>query len=245
MPDSRSHRGLHPQDAELFSAPHLPALRTATEELSWLLGRGYAPLSSLKLVGDRHALRERQRDLVSRAACTDAQRLSRRATRLSPDAVRGADLFIDGFNLLITLEAALGGGLVFKARDGALRDLASVHGTYRAVEETDPALLLAGETLAEYGPASVTWLFDQPVSNSGRLVQRVRGLAETRGWPWEVRLSRNPDQDLMALPAGGIAVTTDSLILDHAPGGWLPLSELILSRLPPIFIHLDLSVPGA
>ncbi|MDB6136090.1 MAG: hypothetical protein JWM59_4333 [Verrucomicrobiales bacterium] len=291
MPDSRSHRGLHPQDAALFAPSWLPVLRTATEEFSWLLSRGYAPLSSLKLVGDRHALRERQRDLVLRASCTDEQRANRSARRLMPplppdqgtgameavpavaagrqdtgitpsasgqtsaesdettdafatsttmaDApVYGADWFIDGFNLLITLEAALGGGLVFRARDGALRDLASVHDTYRSVEETDDALLLAGETLAEFRPASVTWLFDAPVSNSGRIAQRVRALAESRQWPWEVRLSKNPDQELMSLQHG-IVVTTDSLILDHVRHGWFPLSEQIITRLPPGFLYLD------
>lgn len=275
MPDTRAHRGPHPADAELFSENWLPALKAAIEEFSWLLTRGYSPLSSLKLVGDRHALRERQRDLVLRASCTDGQKTIRRASRLLPfsmsasipcqkeaaspiqqdskagpenapfpdnPALVGQNWFIDGFNLLITLEAALGGGLIFKCRDSAVRDLASVHGTYRSVEETESALLLAGEALAPWKPASVTWLFDSPVSNSGRIAQKVRDLANSRSWPWEVGLSKNPDADLMELPAG-IIVTTDSLILDHVSQGWFPLSEHIFHHRvsPTKFQYLDFS----
>lgn len=239
MPDTRSHRGPHPEDGQLFSPSQKPLLRAAVEELSWLLSRGYAPVSSLKLTGDRHALRQRQRELVFRAACTDAQRALRARSRREPSAAQGADLLVDGFNLLITVETALGGGVVFQARDGTWRDLSSVHGTYRSVEETPPALEGIGGVLAALEPASVTWLLDAPVSNSGNLAGQLRALAEERGWPWEARLSRNPDQELMAA-RGALVVSTDSLILDHAPA-WLPLGELVVRGLPSAFLFLDFS----
>ncbi|HWW74418.1 MAG TPA: DUF434 domain-containing protein, partial [Pyrinomonadaceae bacterium] len=181
-PDRRRHRGAHPEDARLFDESWLAALRTATGELSWLLSRGYQPKSALKLVGDRHNLRERQRLAVARAACSDEGRERRLKSRVEADAVRGAALVIDGFNLVITLEAALSGGVLVRCRDGCVRDLSSVHGSYRAVEETDRAVLLAGEVLAALGPAHALWLFDSPVSNSGRLAARVRELASERGW---------------------------------------------------------------
>src|SRR3712207_7730451 len=47
-------------------------------------------------------------------------------------------------------------------------------------------------SLAALGPASVLWLLDRPVSNSGRLAQRVRELAAARGWPWQVEAVFNP-----------------------------------------------------
>ena len=60
-PDTRHHRGAHPADPKLFGPDQLRKLRRAVTELSWLLSRGYNMTSSLKLVGDRHGLRERQR----------------------------------------------------------------------------------------------------------------------------------------------------------------------------------------
>ena len=46
---------------------------------------------------------------------------------------------------MTTIEAALSGGVILAARDGAYRDMASMHGTYRKVAETLPALELLGD----------------------------------------------------------------------------------------------------
>jgi hypothetical protein len=238
-PDRRRHRGAHPSDAELFGAEWLAPLRRATGDLSWLLGRGYQPKSSLKLVGDRHGLRERQRLCVGRAACPDESRAGRESRRVGPGEVAGADLIVDGFNLVISVEAALGGGLLARGRDGCVRDLSSVHGSYRAVEETEAAIRLAGEALAALAPASVEWVLDRPVSNSGRLAQRIRELAAERGWPWGVAVEFNPDRRLAA--SGRIAVTTDSFILDAA-ARWFNFNEYLVERALPHAWLIDLRV---
>src|SRR5690606_16499227 len=112
-----------------FADAQHQCLALAVTELSWLLGRGYAEVASLALVGDRHALDRRQRLAVRRAACPDAVRVARRARRVH--ALAGRDLWVDGFNVLITVEAALSGGILLRCRDGCLRNMASLHGTYR------------------------------------------------------------------------------------------------------------------
>lgn len=224
-PDRRRHRGAHPEDARLFEAARLPQLRVAVSELSWLLSRGYQTKSALKLVGDCHNLRERQRLAVSRAACPDESRERRRASRVDGAEVAGEELIVDGFNLVITLEAALSGGLLVLGRDGCVRDLSSVHGSYRAVEETERAVLLAGEALGPLAPSSVLWLFDSPVSNSGRLAARVRDLAAAHGWRWEVRAEFNPDREIVK--SRRLAVTSDSNVIDGVER-WLNLGRMIV-----------------
>jgi len=226
-PDRRRHRGAHPEDARLFEAARLAALRSAVSELSWLLSRGYQTKSALKLVGDRHNLSERQRLAVARAACPEESRARRRASRLDGAEVAGEGLIVDGFNLVITLEAALSGGLLVIGRDGCVRDLSSVHGSYREVEETERAILLAGEALGALAPSSVLWLFDSPVSNSGRLAARVRALAAARGWPWEVRAEFNPDREIVNSHL--VAVTSDSNVLDGV-ARWLNLGRMIVEQ---------------
>ncbi|RZK33026.1 MAG: DUF434 domain-containing protein, partial [Hymenobacter sp.] len=134
-PADTRHRGPHPTDDRLFAPQWISILYRAVEELSWLLTRGYSPTSTLKLVGDRYALTERQRWTVGRAACTDEQRAQRTAKLLPPGNLGGRPISIDGFNLIITLETALSDGIVLRGRDGALCDLSSIHGTYRAVQE--------------------------------------------------------------------------------------------------------------
>src|SRR5437870_5249228 len=172
-PDIRQHRGAHPEDRKLFADDQLTALRAATTELSWLLTHGYAIKGALKLVGDRHALTARQRLAVSRAACSDQSKTHRLSSNVGMKSLRGEGVIIDGFNLIITIEAALSGGVLLRCRDGCIRDLSSVYGSYRSVNETADAIKMIGEALADAGAKSGAWILDQPISNSGRLAQRI------------------------------------------------------------------------
>ncbi len=228
MPDRRRHRGRHPADAELFAPSALPTLRRAVEELSWLLSRGYSEPSALKLVGDRHELVARQRTAVGRAACGDEVRGRRVNKRVEVEALAGETLAIDGFNLLISVESALSGGLVLRCRDEVWRDLASIHGSYRSVEETDPALTLVGELCARAKVSAIRWLLDRPISNSGRLRGRMEQLAAERGWLWTVELSDNPDRPLAA-ERDAIVASADGLILDGC-ARWIDLVTPLLRR---------------
>ena len=50
MPDSRSHRGAHPQDASDFAAECVPRLKRAVRELSYLFTHEYSEVAALKLI---------------------------------------------------------------------------------------------------------------------------------------------------------------------------------------------------
>jgi hypothetical protein len=65
----------------------LPRLRQAVADFSMLLTKGYADKSSLKLVGDRFSLTQRQRVAVMRGSCSD-QQLEGRLARVGPRFVR-------------------------------------------------------------------------------------------------------------------------------------------------------------
>lgn len=227
MPDRRKHRGPHPADETLFGSDAVPMLNEAVSHLSWLLTRRYAPVSSLKLVGDRFRLTERQRTAVIRSACGDGELFARVAMEAKPEAISGETLLIDGFNLLTTIEAALAGGVILRGRDGCCRDMASMHGNYRKVEETRPALILIGEVLAELGVVCCRWYFDRPVSNSGRLSVILREIADDAGWNWSAELVADPDRCLAE--SGGLVVSADSWILDHC-SRWLNLGSHVIAR---------------
>src|SRR2546429_7739130 len=141
MPDRRQHRGPHPDDAALFGRPDvLHTLRLRAGHLAWLLGRQYAPTAAVTLVGNHYQLHARQRQALARAVAAPAVARARRQRQVPATALAGTSLHVDGFNQLITIEAALSGGLVLRGHDGALRDLASVHGSYRTIIETQTAL---------------------------------------------------------------------------------------------------------
>jgi hypothetical protein len=228
--EKQQHRGAHPEDQRLFASEQIVTLRIATAELSWLLSRNYTTTASLKLVGDRHRLNDRQRMAIGRAACSDESKRRRLATRVDHSAIRGADLIVDGFNLLITIEAALSKGLILACRDTCLRDLASVHGSYRSVQETDRAIQLIGAGLTTLAPRSVQWLLDKPISNSGRLAEKLRQFAGEHGWPWTVDVLFNPDTTMTA--SERIAVTSDAIVLDGV-SGWVDLKAYLIQQYVP------------
>jgi hypothetical protein len=227
MPDTRKHRGAHPEDAALFASAAWPGLREAVAHLSWLLTRGYADGSALKLVGDRFQLAERQRIAVMRCACADEVRQRRRETALTAAELAGQPVAVDGFNVLTTIEAALAGGVILRGRDGCYRDMASMHGSYRKVDETRPALGLIGAALQELAPGRCCWYLDRPVSNSGRLRGVIETVAAERGWAWEVTLADGVDSLLVRSSA--VVATADGPILDRCRR-WFNLARTVIDQ---------------
>ena len=230
MPDKRHHRGPHPEDAELFAPAQHDALRAAVADLSWLLTRDYATPSALKVVGDRYNLTARQRTAIMRCACGDRQLADRLRREVAIADLRGRTLLVDGYNVLTTIEVALGGGWVLVARDTTFRDMASLHGSYRKVDETRPAIELLGRTLAEFGIARCTIYLDQPVSNSGRLKGIINEIAPANAWPWDVQIVPNPDAVLIAArDHDGIVASADSVVMDRC-ARWVNLARAIVTR---------------
>ena len=230
MPDKRTHRGAHPRDAALFAPEKIGAIRSAVADFSLLLGKGYADKSSLKLVGDRYKLTQRQRLAVMRSTCSKQQFKSRKSRQIDISSMAEKKIVIDGYNLLITIEAALSKGIIMLCQDGCYRDLASVHGTYRKVAETIPAIELIADFLDHIGLTNVLWLLDKPVSNSGRLRALIVNMAKDNAWQWTVELVMSPDA--LLIQTDEIVATSDSVILDNCKQ-WVNLAaEIITQKLP-------------
>lgn len=242
MPDRRRHRGPHPEDRRLFAPEALPYLRAAATDLAWLLSRGYAQNCSLKLVGDRYALVTRQRTAVARCVCSEAAARRRSAKEVPGGAMAGEVVWIDGYNVLTTIEAALAGGVILAARDGTFRDMASMHGSFRKVAETLPSLEILGHVIAQRRPRQCVWYLDRPVSNSGRLRALMQETALRCGWSWQVELVADPDRVLACAPPECVTATADSALLDQC-GRWVNLARLAVEERVPSAWVVDLSRP--
>jgi len=227
MPDKRIHRGPHPSDAKLFAPAAIRLIQSACQDFSLLLTKGYAEKSALKLVGDRFSLTQRQRLAIMRSACSEKDLISRRKREVKITELSHQAIAIDGYNLLITIEAAMSGGIIFKGRDGAFRDLASIHGTYRKVTETIPAVELIGKFLGEISVTEAVWLLDSPVSNSGRLKALIDELAGKNQWNWQIKLLTSPDNELIKTDA--IVVSSDSVVLNRCKS-WVNLARAIIEK---------------
>jgi len=237
MPDKRTHRGPHPEDRVLFSSKQEGKIRCAVADFSMLLTKGYGVKGALKLVGDKFDLTARQRLAVQRGSCSDEQLALRTRHRTAPAVIAGEAVAIDGYNVLITVEAAMSSGVIFIGRDGAYRDLASIHGTYRKVSETIPAIEVIGAFLSRAGVKESRWLLDSPVSNSGRVKTLIGEIAEKNGWRCNVALALNPDAEL--IKSSAIVASSDSVILDGC-GRWVNLAGEIIEKHIPSAKVIDL-----
>jgi len=224
-PDRRTSRGPHPKDKDCFSESALPTLRSAVQDLSWLLSRGYSMKASLPLVGNRHFLRDRQRKALRRCAASNRNCTNREQRRVAPESLRGQSLSVDGYNVLLTIEAALSDGLLLLGRDGALRDLAAMSRHYRKVAVTRQAVELIARHLDGVGCVRVLWCLDRPVSNSARLKRLIEETVLENESSWRVELTSRTDQLLMESTT--IVATADSAILDKC-SRWYNLARAVV-----------------
>jgi len=162
---------------------------------------------------------------------------------VTPAQLRDQELWIDGFNVLTGIEAALAGGVILLCCDGCLRDLASSYARHHEVQETLPALRLLGGALTGWGVRRCQWWLDRPVSNSGRLRGRILDLAAANGWDWQVELVFNPDKVLSE--SKEVIATSDSVVLDRCER-WINLARLVTTQQVPQARVIDLCVdtPG-
>lgn len=237
MPDRRSHRGPDPQDEKLFAESERPRLRRAVADLSYLRTREYGESSAIELVGNRYRLKRRQRTAVQRAASGDEDLADRLDRRVELEDAPGQPLLVDGFNLLITVESALGGAPLIRSRDGCFRDLSGLHGTYRRVEETGPALDLIERALREAGREAVHWYLDRPVSNCKRAAGWIRELGAEWPGPWTIDLVEHVDEAL--LERSGTVATTDAPVI-QAADRWTDLAGRIVAEWIPNAWIVDL-----
>jgi len=232
-PPAAISRGFDPQDKTVFSPEALERLRHAQQDLQFLLDRGYPMTSAAAFVGSHHQLTIRQRSALQRATDRSDLYLRRAHTQRSPERLRDGPVLIDGFNLIIALETALSGNLVVRGADGALRDLAGLRGTYRVIAQTERAIRLIGDYVAQHAVPSVRFFLDAPVSNSGRLRQLIEQLA--RSWRFPVQVDLVPDADRMLMGQDRI-VSSDSVLLDLCQGWFNLAAWIVAERLPEAWV---------
>lgn len=207
-------RGYVPEDERNFSPEAIEKMKTASRHISYLLEEGYDLKQATVFVGNHFLLSERQRLAIMRSVASQQQLLQRKRKQVPLGALEGQEVWIDGFNTIITLEVLLSNSLLFECMDGTIRDLAALRGTYRLIPETTDAVKMLLAVLQEAGTEKVNILLDEPVSNSGRLKALIADMAEAENCPFDldIRLLRDVDRTLYQK---GLVISSDSIILDH------------------------------
>lgn len=221
------NRGKEASDDVLFGTLKMQEkLKEAVADMHYFLSRGYGEKATLILVGNRYRLNSRQQQAVRGMSASKSQIENRKSKEIEKLAEK--EIIIDGFNVLILLESILSNAYVFKGLDGFVRDLSSVYGTYKKVQQTSQAIEIIADFFIKEKIKKIQWVFDKPVSNSGKLKQMIEEMAALKHYNWEVDLVNNPDK--IIAESNLIAITSDAWILDNSVANF-NLMKYVLAQL--------------
>jgi len=227
------NRGKNSGDDTLFgSEKQISKLKLAVEDMHYLLSREYPEKAASDLVGNRYRLKIRQIQALRGASASAVQLQNRQMKRLEATGLKGKTIYLDGFNVLILLESLLSEAYIFEGLDGCIRDLSGVHGTYKKVNQTLRAVELVASFYQKNQIHQLVWIFDKPVSNSGRIKQIILEFAEQHQLNWQADLQYNPDKFLAESSA--LIVSSDAWILDHCKEWFNLIGYLITEENLPI-----------
>ena len=215
-------RGYVPEDERNFSPSALDTMRTASRHIEYLINEGYDLKQVSVFVGNHFLLSERQRLAIMRSLATKKQLEARKAK----EVISGKEIWVDGFNMIITLEVLLCDSILFHCMDGTIRDLAALRGTYRIIPETTAAVKMLFDALKEIKAESVHILLDEPVSNSGRLKTLIADVGEEYSFDLDIQIRKDVDRELYGKEN---VITSDSVILDYC-GSWINLTPGCLTK---------------
>ena len=218
----KAKRGYVPEDERNFSISALETMRIASRHINYLINEGYDLKSASTFVGNHFLLSERQRLAIVRSLATKEQL----ETRMGKKKENGAEVWVDGFNMIITLEVLFCDSILFTCMDGTIRDLAALRGTYRIIPETTDATSMLLDVLLEAGAESVHILLDEPVSNSGRLKALIADIGEKYPFTLDIQIRKDVDRELYGKEN---VITSDSVILDNCKS-WINLTPKCLEK---------------
>ena len=217
-------RGYVPEDDNNFSPDAIAKLKTASRHVNYLINEGYDIKQATTFVGNHFILSERQRLAIARSLSTTEQLDNRKAKEKT--SAEGCELWIDGFNTIITLEVMFSNAILYKGMDGTIRDLAALRGTYKIIPETTDAIKLLLDVLSEMNVESVHILLDEPVSNSGRLKALIADIGENYNIKLDIQVLKDVDRTLYDKEN---VITSDAIILDHCKS-WINVMSKCMEK---------------
>ena len=228
MNKADAKRGFVPEDERNFSPESIEKMRIASRHICYLLDEGYDLKQATVFVGNHFLLSERQRLAIMRSVASRQQLFGRKRKEILIEELALQEVWIDGFNTIITLEVLLCDSLLFECMDGTIRDLAALRGTYRLIPETTGAVVMMFDVLQDAGVRKINILVDEPVSNSGRLKARIADIVEAKQYSFglDIQILNEVDRTLYQKER---VISSDSIILDHCVS-WVNLAAECMKR---------------
>jgi hypothetical protein len=188
-------------------------IKKAAIDIRYLLDNGYPPKSAVGFVCDHYRLDGDSRHILSRTVIAGSICEKRRKKFLPCYKIRGDDIIIDGYNIIIGMESILEKKAIL-CDDGVVRDIKGVSRNFRTSENTHKAIELILSFLKEKSPSQVFFIFDSQISKSGELVKLLCEKIPGSGLKGNANTSRHVDHDLKV--SHYIVASSDGVIIDAA-----------------------------
>ncbi|MDP2766821.1 MAG: DUF434 domain-containing protein [Candidatus Methanoperedens sp.] len=210
------------------------SLENAVIDIRYLLDRDYPQSGAVGFVCNHYRLDEESRHFLSRTVIARAVSEKRRSRFLPCDKIKGNNIIIDGYNIIIGMESILE-KKAYLCDDGVIRDIKGAFRNYKPSENTENAIELILQFLKEKAPAYVSFLLDSQISKSGLLAKSLREKINETGLKGDAKTSRHADYDLKN--SNYIIASSDGVIIDSAHR-----VVNFLSCLVSMFSHLETGV---
>jgi len=185
------------------------SIKKAIEDFKYLINRGYKKDVALNFVANHYKLSKGDRLKIIRTTHSDEEiELTKRKLKRLKD-FENETIYIDGFNVLIGLEALIKGHEVVLCDDNIYRDFENVYGKYKINNYTDKAIELLLEILKRYKVKAIVYL-DAQVSKSGILAKNIRERMKELDIEGDVFCVKNCDYELKHKE---VVATSDSVII--------------------------------
>lgn len=182
-------------------------------DIRYLLDRKYPKKSAITYVSNRYGLTKDERNILTRIACEKDISNDRKRKLVSIEFIRDKNLFIDGYNVLITVESLILGYPVFLCDDGILKDVRSLFRRYKIGFMTKEALSMIEMITSKHTPKEIVIIFDSQISRSGDLSKMARDIFDKDNCL--VFTSKDTDKEIMENSRKGIIATSDGMIIDN------------------------------
>ena len=144
----------------------------ARKDFRHLLDRGYRRDVAMRFVGNHYKLTKSDRTHIMRMTYSKIEIQETKLKKISLKEMMDNDLIVDGYNVLITTEAALKKRAIL-CDDGVLRDTEGIFGKYKITNNTFKALKIIESKILDFKPRNVLFLFDSQVSRSGEMCHMI------------------------------------------------------------------------
>ena len=187
-------------------------VKKAAKDMKYLLDRGYNRNTSLNLTVNRYHLNMRDRNYLRRYVFSENEIRLHKSKLIPITEIRGKKVVVDGFNVLITVDAVLKGRDLVECMDYILRDTSMVFSNYRFDSDTKKALDELMALFQKYDPEYVFFVFDSQISRSGELSSYVREKMDRVGISGDASTAKSADKKIIEL--NHITASSDSRIIE-------------------------------